>query len=110
MVGRGVLQRRDKKGTQLFMPNEPSGSGMRFQVICSETAAAALCEAECRDTIRHVIELAQEHDRGVHEGLTFSFDMRGKEWMVVVDLIERWVKILGKDEMDQVMKEETRRN
>jgi hypothetical protein len=83
-----------RKGTHLFMPNPPSGAPRRFQVLCSATAAAELRESECQDIIRHVVALAQERDRGVHEGLTFAFDLHGKEWKIVVDLVEGWVKIL----------------
>jgi hypothetical protein len=83
---------------------------MRFQVIASTAAAAELSEAECQPIIRDFIAKAQQRDRGVHEGLVFSFDMRGKQWSVVVDLAERWVKILGKGELEQTVTEAVRKN
>jgi hypothetical protein len=92
------------------MPSQQARGPRRFQVLCSATAAAELRESECQGIIRHVIALAQERDRGVHEGLTFGFDLHGKEWKIVVDLVEGWVKILGKDELDQGMKEGVQRN
>ena len=92
------------------MSEPQSGESRRFQVICSHTAAAELRESECQDLIRDAIALAQERDRGVHEGLVFAFDLHGKEWQIVVDLREGWVKILGRDELDEGMKEGVQRN
>jgi hypothetical protein len=92
-----------------MMGTEPSGT-QRFKVICSVRAAAELSQAECADIIRGVISQALERDRGIHEGLVFSFDMHGKEWQIVVDLVEGWVKILGKDELAEGIKEAVRVN
>ena len=92
------------------MPNPPSGGLRRFQVLCSTTAAAELREAECQDILRRVIGLAQARDRSIHEGLAFAFELHGKEWKIVVDLVEGWVKLLGKDEFDEGLKEAVQRN
>jgi hypothetical protein len=66
------------------------------------------------DLVNHVarqaVEGAFSKDRGVHEGLAFSFDWNGKQWSTVVDLQERWVKILGKDEMAAAVKEAAEKN
>jgi hypothetical protein len=81
-----------------------------FQVICSDIAAAALSKDGCNDIVQNVLPLAQEKDRGIHEGLTFSFDMHGKEWKVVVDLTQGWVKILRKDEFEKGIADAIRAN
>jgi hypothetical protein len=99
-----------RRKEEQLMSGQPSRGGTRFQVIASNTAAAELNEAECQPIIRDAIAKAQERDRGVHEGLVFSFDLRGKEWSIVVDLVERWVKILGKDELEQGIKEAVQKN
>ncbi len=47
-----------------------------FEVICSEAAAAALTKSECHEIVQSVLPMAEQQDRGVHEGLTFAFDMQ----------------------------------
>src|SRR5437870_5067828 len=85
-------------------PREVRAMTRAFKVICSGAAAVELSDEERTDIVKRVMPLAYERDRGVHEGLMFSFDIRGKEWSVVVDLGECWVKILGKDELEKAMK------
>ena len=72
-----------------------------FNAISSLAAAAELSEAERTEIVKEAIPLAEEKDRGVHEGLVFSFHIRGKEWSVVVDIGERWLKILSTEELEQ---------
>jgi hypothetical protein len=83
---------------------------LSFQVICSAEAAAALSESELQDLVDEVIPLALEKDRGVHEGLTFSFDRYGQEWMMTVDLQQGWVKFMGKDEYEKAVREAVQKN
>lgn len=59
---------------------------------------------------RSIAEDALGRDRGIHEGLAFSFDWNGKQWSVVVDLQERWLKIMSKDELEAAIKEGTSKN
>ena len=81
-----------------------------FEVICSNSAAAALTKSECHDIVQRVLPMAQQKDRGVHEGLTFAFDMHGAEWKVVVDLQQSWVKFLRKDEYEKGIADGLNRN
>lgn len=101
--------------TQANLPDRPAQSGAHrdaneglamlrpFTFICSDIAAAALSRDECREIFQRVLPMAREKDRGVHEGLTFSFDMHGEQWNAVVDLQQGWVKFLRKDELDKGM-------
>ena len=81
-----------------------------IKVICSEAAAAALTQSECHEIVQSVLPMAQQKNRGVHEGLTFAFDMHDAEWKVVVDLQQSWVKFLRKDEFEKGMADALRRN
>ena len=81
-----------------------------FEVICSETAAALLTKSECHEIVQRVLPMAEQKDCGVHEGLSFAFDMHFTEWKVVVDLQKSWVKFLRKDEFEQGMADGLRRN
>jgi hypothetical protein len=82
----------------------------KFQVICSTTAAAALSDEERTGIVQAAIPMAIERDRGVHEGLAFSFDLRGQEWQIIVDLGEAWVKIMTKDEYRRAVEEAVGKN
>lgn len=82
----------------------------RINVICSDAAAKVLTENECHDIVRRLLPMAQQKDRGIHEGLTFAFDMHGAEWKVVIDLQESWVKFLRKDEYEKGMADGLSRN
>jgi hypothetical protein len=81
-----------------------------IEVICSEAAAAALTKSECDDIVQNVLPMAEQQDRGVHEGLVFAFKMHGAEWKVVVDLQQSWVKFLRKDELKKGMADALSRN
>lgn len=81
-----------------------------FQVLCSESAAATLSEAERADIVQRVIPMARERDRGVHEGLAFSFEEHGREWHVIVDLGACWVKILDTDEFQAAVRNAVQKN
>jgi len=50
-----------------------------FNVICSKTAAATLSRDECHRILQSVLPLAEQRDRGNHEGMALAFDMHGKE-------------------------------
>jgi hypothetical protein len=93
-----------------MMTNQPPGGRTTFQLICSATAAAELSREECLEFVREVIPMARQLDRGVHEGLAFAFDLHGKEWHIVVDLAEGWVKILTTDEFEEGIREGLRKN
>jgi hypothetical protein len=54
--------------------------------------------------------MAQQRDRGVHEGLAFEFDKHDRYWQIIVDLEEGWVKIMGRDEFQETMKDAVQRN
>jgi len=81
-----------------------------FQIILSKAAAAKLSREECTDIVQRLLPLAEEQDRGIHEGLTFAFDSHGDEWKVIVDLKESWVKFLQKDELHKEMTDALRLN
>lgn len=81
-----------------------------FKVICSDLAAKSLAQTECHDIVQVAIEQAEQRDRGVHEGLTFGFEMHTQEWKCVVDLRERWAKIMGKDEFEKALTDAVQAN
>lgn len=47
-----------------------------FEVICSETEAAALTQSECYEIVQSVLPMAEQQDRRVHEELAFAFESR----------------------------------
>jgi hypothetical protein len=75
----------------------------RFQMICSESAAAALSREECHNILQDVLPLAEQRDRAIHEGLIFAFDLHGQSWKVVLDLRQGWAKFLREDEFEKGM-------
>lgn len=83
---------------------------LRFKTTCSLTAAAELSQAECQEILKDILHSAMEKDRGVHEGLAFSFDMHGKEWSVVVDIQERLINIMSREELEKSIKDAVQNN